>query len=175
MGRSRKKESPVGGDTKQGWSTQAWRVRPLCLAKNLGSSRPPRRFSSPHLHGMLVEMKGKLVVIACVLALLAAGYLLYEHITHLHREAAYHAAIAPFERDLTHGMSKASVEDYLRARNIEHNTVQVGGSPGPRIEVQIGEEPGSLVCAPWRVYAAFEFNSQDALTDIHIVKVGTCL
>lgn len=124
---------------------------------------------------MLLHMKGKLVVIACTLALLVAGYLLNDGISHRRREAAYHSAIAPFQRDLSHGMSKASVEDYRRAHNIEHYTVQVGGSPGPRIEVQIGEEPGSLVCEPWRVYAAFEFDSQNRLTDIHIVRVGTCL
>ena len=91
------------------------------------------------------------------------------------RDAAYGAAIGPFERDLNRGMDKETVEEYLHAHNVQYNTVRVGGSPGQRIEIQIGEEPGSLFCDPWRVYAALEFDEHSHLTDFHIVKVGTCL
>jgi len=118
-------------------------------------------------------MKGKVVVIGCVITVLLASDMLYQHIMQARREAIYETSIAPLKRDLSRGMTKADVEQYLTARHIEHN--HVGEIEGERIEIQIGEEPGSLFCEPWRVYAALEFNEQSHLTDIHIVKVGTCL
>ena len=124
---------------------------------------------------MLQAMQRKFIVIGCIITLLLAGYMFHEHIVDARRNAAYHAAIAPFERDLNRGMSKDTVEEYLHVHKIQYNTVHVGGSPGERIEIQIGEEPGSLVCDPWRVSAALEFDQQSHLTDIHIVKIGTCL
>jgi hypothetical protein len=124
---------------------------------------------------MLQAMQRKFIVIGCIITLLLATGMLYQHIVQARRNAAYDAAIAPFERDLKRGMAKETVEEYLHAHNLKYNTVQVGGSPGERIEIQIGEESGSLFCDPWRVSAALELDQQAHLTDIHIVKTGTCL
>ncbi len=109
--------------------------------------------------------------------------------TQHHRQVAYDAAIAPFRHDLPLGMSRTEVKQYLDSKGIDY----ISAGYGPDAEtytIEIGEEPGSLVCESWKVYIALEFQPSDKttdsrdrreaceadkLTDIHIRKIGTCL
>jgi hypothetical protein len=36
-------------------------------------------------------------------------------------------------------------------------------------------EAGNLLCEPWNVYVALEFDTTENLRDIHIRRIGTCL
>src|SRR5260370_40643299 len=117
----------------------------------------------------------KIIVFAVLGATAVSAWLMCSRITKARRETAYHAAIAPFQRDLTMGTPRADVKKYLDARNIDYHVVRVGGSEADTYEIKIGEEPGSLVCEPWNVYVALDFSSEDTLRDIHIRRVGTCL
>jgi hypothetical protein len=53
--------------------------------------------------------------------------------------------------------------------------VRYGGSDADTYEIKIGEEPDGVVCEPWTVYVALEFNAADRLREVHIRKIGTCL
>jgi hypothetical protein len=120
-------------------------------------------------------VKRKLIVAALLLVLSICTWIVHEHFERSRHHSAYQAAIAPLEHDLAIGMDRTGVQQYLHVHNIQYHSVRVGGSDGERIEIRIGEEPGSLVCDPWQVYAALEFSPQQTLTNIHVVKVGTCL
>lgn len=83
--------------------------------------------------------------------------------------------MAPFQRDLRLGTARTDVAKYLTSRNIVYNGVKYGGADGWTYQVKVGEEPGNLVCEPWMVYIAMEFDASDRLYDVHLRKVGTCL
>jgi hypothetical protein len=42
-------------------------------------------------------------------------------------------------------------------------------------EIKIGEDADELLCEPWNVYVALEFDTTEKLRDIHIRRIGTCL
>lgn len=71
-------------------------------------------------------------------------------------------------------MSRADVQKYLDSRKVAYNTVRTGRE-ADTLEIEIGEEPGSIVCERWKVYVALEFSSVDRLREVHITKFGTCL
>jgi|GEM_PF-735074 hypothetical protein len=119
-------------------------------------------------------MKMRLLLIAVFGAALASTWVAYSRVTQHHRDAVYGAAIAPFQRDLPIGTPRAKVDEYLNFRQIEYHPVRIGGSDRVRYEIKIGEDPSTLVCE-WNVYIAIEFSSADAVKDVRIAKVGTCL
>ena len=120
----------------------------------------------------------KVVAFAAAVALLVSAWLIYSKAAQIRREAHYRAAIAPFQRDLHAGMTRAEVEKYLDSRSVKYYVVsfdQGTESNETTYETKIGEEPGNLACEPWQVYMALEFNSSNALSEVHIRKIGTCL
>jgi hypothetical protein len=104
------------------------------------------------------------------------------------RESAYRETLAPFQRDLRAGMTRAEVQSYLDSRKVTYRPVFYGAGNAWSYETKIGEEPGnSLACESWSVYVAFDFSSsgqdipelsplpKDTLNEIRIRKFGTCL
>ena len=118
--------------------------------------------------------KGFAFVLLAV-GLLRLVWLAHSKVVQGRREAAYHAAIAPFQRDLRAGMDRAEVQAYLASRRVDYHPVRYAGSDADTYEIKIGEEPGSLVCAHWTVYVALEFSAADKLREVHVRKIGTCL
>src|SRR5262245_57409961 len=123
------------------------------------------------------ELSAKKKLIAGVLVLVTAlsTWLVYSKVTQAQREASYRSALAPFKRDLTVGMPKAKVEEYLRSRDTAYHVVTVGGHEGESYLIKIGEESDNLVCEPWNVYVALDFGRDDTLKYVYIDKIGTCL
>lgn len=129
--------------------------------------------------------RGVFLVLAA--AVLFAGWAMHLKIAQARRETAYRAAMMPFQRDLVTGMSRAAVEKYLDSRKVEYHWESSGGAESFLIE--IGKEPGGLVCNPWKVYIELEFvpstklgdqarnelDPSDDLKHIKITKLGTCL
>jgi hypothetical protein len=112
----------------------------------------------------------------CILAVLVAlSYLAYSKIAQIHRQASYDGALVPFQRDLPLGLRRTDVKDYLNSRNVNFRAVGIAGRESAPYLIEIGEEPGNLVCESWKVYVALEFDSDDKLQAIHTTKVGTCL
>jgi len=118
-------------------------------------------------------MKKRVALIAVFGLALLLTWPIYSRIRQRRRDVAYRTALAPFQRDLHLGMAEAEVRRYLDSRHLEYYPVRIGGSDGPTYEIKIGEE-NDLICE-WDVDIALEFSSTDALTQIHIKKVGSCL
>ena len=116
----------------------------------------------------------KVVAFAVAVALRVSAWLIYSKAAQTRREAHYREAIAPFQRDLHAGMTRAEVEKYLDSQSVKYHVVSFGQGT-ETYETKIGEEPGNLVCEPWQVYIALEFNSSNTLKEVHIRKIGTCL
>jgi hypothetical protein len=116
----------------------------------------------------------KFAAFGVAVAVLVSVWLIYSKVTEARRETGYRAALAPFQRDLRVGMAKADVEKYLKGRGVDYHAARYGEGT-ETYEIRIGEEPGNLVCEPWQVYIALEFNSSNTLTEVHIRKIGTCL
>jgi hypothetical protein len=75
-------------------------------------------------------------------------------------EKAYRETVAPFQRDLRAGTTRADVQAYLDSKKVSYSAVFVGGDSAWSYETKIGEEPGdSLFCESWIVYLAFDFSS----------------
>jgi len=114
--------------------------------------------------------KGAVLVVFAVA--LVSGWLGYSKYMQTRREAAYRAAVAPFQRDLHVGTPRTSVETYFHSHSVQYNAIDNGHT----YLVEIAQEPpGNFWCEPWRVYVAFEFGSADTLNEVHIRKLGTCL
>jgi len=114
----------------------------------------------------------KCVTFAILVVALLSGWLAYSKVTQAWRDAAYRAAMAPFQRDLRVGTSRADAEGYLHSHGVEYHATNFGETH----LMQIGEEPpGNLWCEPSRVSIALEFGSGDTLTEVQIRKIGTCL
>jgi hypothetical protein len=86
-------------------------------------------------------------------------------------------------------MTRDNVEKYLQSRGVEYHW-SYDGEGSEHYLVEIGEEPGSLVCRSWKVYIALYFDAtnkvngrladftldpSDKLTKVQIKKIGTCL
>jgi len=69
-------------------------------------------------------------------------------------------------------MGKAEGKQYLDSQHVEYFPVRIGGDERT-YEIKIGEEEG-LICE-WNVFIALEFSPNDALREVHIRKIGTCL
>jgi len=67
------------------------------------------------------------------------------------------------------------VSRYLDSNGMKCSALQEGENTNWRYQVKPGEDPGSLVCDHWSVYAAMEFTSSERLTNIHLAKTGVCL
>jgi len=120
--------------------------------------------------------KRKFTTLAVSATLLISTWIVYSRFSQYRREAKYRAAIEKFQRDFPVGVGRPLVEAYLHLHGISYNIT--GDRPigaGDTYQIKIGEDPGSLVCDPWRVYVALEFDSADKLQQIHIKKLGTCL
>ena len=111
---------------------------------------------------------------AVFVAAMISTWFIYSKVTQVRRDDLYRTAIAPYQRDLHVGMSRADVDKYLDARQVPHYPVRLGGSDGVVYEIKIGEDPSTLICE-WNVYIAFEFDHADTLTDIRTKKEGTCI
>src|SRR5438270_10900590 len=110
--------------------------------------------------------------LALSVALLLLVWFLCSKIAQSRREATYRVAISQIQHDLAVGKSKAEVEDYLRSRKVSYRPVGLGhGGTGDTYLVQIGEDPGSFVCEPGKVYVAIEFDAADKLRQVHIQKI----
>ena len=83
--------------------------------------------------------------------------------------------MAPFERDLRIGMDRREVQTYIGSRRVDYHRVRYGGNDADTYEIEIAQEPDSLICEHWIVYVALEFNPAEKLQEIHLRKVGTCL
>lgn len=133
-------------------------------------------------------MSKKIIVLAIGVGTLLLGWLAYSKIAQSRRETAYRVAIAPYQRDLHTGMSRADVEKYLDSRKVEHSWMSFGRAES--YAMLIGEEPGGLVCKSWKVYISLDFDladrpgengtrieldPADRLREIRIRKLGTCL
>jgi hypothetical protein len=134
-------------------------------------------------------MRRRVIALAVGAVVVFSAWLAYSKIAQARRESAYRAAIAPFQRDLSPGMARANVEKYLDSRGVEYHWVYDGGSADSYF-VKIGEEAGSLVCRPWKIYIALDFDASDRLSgggadfkldpsdklrDVQIKRLGTCL
>jgi hypothetical protein len=134
-------------------------------------------------------MRRRVIALAVGAVVVFSAWLAYSKVAQVRRETAYRAAIAQFRRDLSRGMARANVEKYLDSRRVEYHWVYDGGSAESYF-VKIGEDPGSLVCNPWKVYIALNFDASDRLSgggadfkldpsdklrDVQIKKMGTCL
>ena len=130
----------------------------------------------------------KTVSLVIVAIALFAAWRIHSKLEQSNREKAYRETMAPFQRDLHAGVTRAEVESYLDSKKVRYSGVFVGGDSAWSYETKIGEEPSeSLFCESWIVYVAFEFSSSgngvpeakplsgDTLKDIRIRKVGTCL
>ena len=128
-------------------------------------------------------------MLAVAAAVALPAWFVYSKAAQARRETAYRAAIAPFQRDLSSGMARGEVEKYLDSRGANYHWAGFGGGTGSYL-IRIGEEPGSLVCEPWKVYIALNFDASDKvsrgqghveldpsdkLRDVQIKKLGTCL
>jgi hypothetical protein len=67
------------------------------------------------------------------------------------REAAYHAAVADFERGLRRGMSRAEVEKFLISRNVSYL------QRSRDIYVKVGQDPSYYFICDAAVYVGLEF------------------
>lgn len=123
---------------------------------------------------MFLIMKKNIALVAIFGVALVSTWPVYSKIVQARRDAAYRAAIAPFQRDLRLGMTQTEVKKYLDSRQLKYFPVKFGGSDGWTYEIKIGEDPSSLIC-DWDVYVALEFGPDDNLKLIHIRKEGTCL
>jgi len=121
---------------------------------------------------IFLGMKSRIALIIVFGTALVATWPIHSKIAQARRNAVYQRAIAPFQRDLHLGMAKADVKHYLDSQHFEYFPVRIGGDERT-YEIKIGEEDG-LVCE-WNVYIALEFSSNDALREVHIRKIGTCL
>ena len=132
-------------------------------------------------------MKKSVAVILGAVMLFSA-WLIYSKHAERRREAAYAAAMAPLQHDLRFGMTRADVDRYLHSTGTYYSWINFGHAE--TYVIPIGEEPGTLVCKPWKVYVALEFepadktkgararselDPSDKLKDVHIKKMGTCL
>ena len=120
-------------------------------------------------------MRKRVTFILTAIGLLVLTWSAYSKIAQNRQEASYHAAMTPFERDLHVGMDRAEVQTYLDSRRIDYHRVRYGGNDADTYEIQIGQEPASLICERWTVYVALEFSPADKLRDVHLRKIGTCL
>ena len=80
-----------------------------------------------------------------------------------------------FSATLRMGMDRTAVNKYLDSQKVDYHAVGNGGSNAEKYEITIGEEPGGLVCEPWTVYIALEFDAAEKLREVHVTKEGTCL
>jgi hypothetical protein len=119
--------------------------------------------------------KNRVILLCAIVVMVALGCLSYSKIAQIHRQTLYDAALVPFQRDLPLGLRRTDVRDYLNSRNVNFRAVGIAGRKSAPYLIEIGEEPGSFVCEPWKVYVAMEFDSDDKLQAIHTTKVGTCL
>jgi hypothetical protein len=118
-------------------------------------------------------MKRRVVLIVVFGAALISTWPIYSSIRQARRDAAYRAAIAPFQRDLRVGMPEAEVKRYLDSRHVEYYPVRLDGKDRLTYEIKVGRED-SLICE-WNVYIALEFGPTNGLTEVHLRKIGTCL
>ena len=91
------------------------------------------------------------------------------------RNSTYQASIAHLQHDLPIGTPKEEVRKYLDSHNMQYNVAWRGGAQLETFRVEVGEDPGSLVCGPTKVYVALDFSEVDALRQIHITRSYTCL
>ncbi len=120
-------------------------------------------------------MRKPLVILLVAAALLALAWNAYSNIKQARREASYRSAMAPFVDDLRLGMARADVETYLDSRRIPYHRVLDGVAAVHTDEIEIAEEPDTLVCSKWIIYLALEFDVANRLRDIHLRKDGRCL
>jgi hypothetical protein len=131
----------------------------------------------------------KLIAVLSASVLLAFGWLIHSQITQSKRESAYRTSLAAYQRDLHVGMKRNDVQNYLDERKALYHWASFGGSAETYL-VWIAEEPGGIVCKPWKVYVALEFTPTDALQHGHagtevdpsdklsglrVKKLGVCL
>jgi hypothetical protein len=116
-------------------------------------------------------MRKAFKIIAVICALLGV-FFVYSRATQAHRDRTYREKLVPFQRDLHVGTTRLEVERYFHQHDLIYNAIDSGDT----YLIQIAEEPAwEPWCEPWMVNIAFEFDSSDRLTDIHIRKFGTCL
>lgn len=117
-------------------------------------------------------MKKNALFVTTFLIGLVLAWPVYSKIAQTRRNAAYRAAIAPFERDLQVGMTRTEVKKYLDSHHVSYYFRPNNGD-GPAYQIEVGEVD-DLICE-WHVYIALEFSPGDALKLVHIRKEGTCL
>jgi len=117
----------------------------------------------------------KFLALAALVIIVGSVWLIHSKVAHARRETAYRAAIAPFQHDLPIGTSREEVKKYLDSHKLAYYPRRSGENEGVTYEIKIGEEPGNVVCEPWNIYVALEFSPGDALQEVHIRKIGTCL
>lgn len=120
-------------------------------------------------------MRKILALTVVAVAVFLSWWLISSKVTQSRRSSSYRKAIAQFQQDLPIGTPKEDVRKYLDSRNIQYYAAKRGENRVEAFEIKIGEDPGGLVCEAWDVFVALEFNSIDALKQIHIVRSGTCL
>ncbi|HMK21804.1 MAG TPA: hypothetical protein VK466_05685 [Terriglobales bacterium] len=114
----------------------------------------------------------KMLKIMAVLCILLSAFFMYSKVARGRRDSAYREKMAPFRRDLHAGTARLEVERYFHQHDLIYNAIDEGKT----YLIQIAEEPSwEPWCEPWDVNVAFEFDSSDRLTEIHIRKFGTCL
>ncbi|HEV7550904.1 MAG TPA: hypothetical protein VGP65_04440, partial [Candidatus Angelobacter sp.] len=96
-------------------------------------------------------MKKRIAFIVITGVALFSAWFAYSKTTRARREAAYQRAMAPYQHDLPIGTTRTRVENYLESEKVEYHRVRFGGDEADSYEIQIGTEPGGLVCEEWRV------------------------
>jgi hypothetical protein len=118
--------------------------------------------------------KGIIIVVVGVVLVSAA--VIVPKVRQSQREAAYGRALAPFQRDLPIGMPRGEVHTFLDSRHEAREDWPSGEYGGSAYAIKVGEDSGTLICAPRRVYVALEFDSANVLRDVQIRRqLGGCL
>lgn len=68
-------------------------------------------------------MRKGIAFVLLAVGLLGLAWFAHSKVAEARREAAYRAAIAPFERDLRLGLDRAEVQTYLASRKVDYHPV----------------------------------------------------
>jgi hypothetical protein len=132
-------------------------------------------------------MRRWVITLSVAAAVAFCAWLAYSKVSQARREATYRAAITAL--NLSPGETRANVEKYLEFRGLKYHTISGEGDAESYL-VEIGEEPGGLVCKSWKVYISLDFDGSgkpsgrpsdlhldpsDTLRDVRIKKMGVCV
>lgn len=122
-----------------------------------------------------MTLKKKLIIVVAVVTCLLGSWYIHSKIAESRREAAYEAILATYQRGFPVGTMQDAVKKYLDSQKVEYSQARIGNQ-GAGFEVVIGRYPvDGLFCKEWTVYIAIMFGPDDKLSNLHLLRTGTCL